>query len=272
MKNNLKSLTSIVKYNNMTFLITNDDGVNSSGLLALYEAVSDLSDTTVVAPLTQQSGVGHKITLMKPLRATESQLKDETLAYAVDGTPTDCVILATKSLMDKKPDLVLSGINIGENLSKSITTSGTLGATFESALFKIPSIAVSLQVIREDLKFKNGVYEIDFTDAKRILRNLVINVIEKGMPENVDILNLNIPAKPKNDKITQTHFAHRMYTTDVKKDVDPYGRPYYWIIGNMTDDNLEGSDVHVLREQSIPTVTPISLDMGADIDLTSWLD
>ncbi len=256
----------------MRILITNDDGVNSSGLLALYEAVSDLGDTTVVAPLTQQSGVGHKITLMKPLRATESQLIDGTPAYSVDGTPTDCIILGSESIMDKRPDLVISGINIGENLSKSITTSGTLGATFESALFRIPSIAASLQVIREDAKFKNGVYDIDFTFAKKVLRKLVLKVIDKGMPNGVDILNLNIPAKPESEKIKQTYLAHRMYTTEVEKRLDPYGRPYYWIIGNMTDDNLEGSDVHILREQSIPTITPISLDMGMNMDLSSWLD
>ena len=100
----------------------------------------------VVAPARQQSGVGHAITLMKPLRAMPTKIDDDTEAYAVTGTPTDCVILGSKNLMKGEPDLVLSGINVGENLARSITTSGTLGATFEAAYFGIPAIAVSIQV------------------------------------------------------------------------------------------------------------------------------
>ena len=121
----------------MRILITNDDGVNSDGILALNNAVKDLADTTIVAPAQQQSGVGHAITLMKPLRAMPTVLEDQTEAYAVTGTPTDCVIVGSKNLMEEEPDLVISGINVGENLATSITTSGTLGATFEAAYFDI---------------------------------------------------------------------------------------------------------------------------------------
>ena len=127
----------------MKILITNDDGVTSKGIKALNDAVKDLGETMVVAPARQQSGVGHAITLMKPLRAMPTKIDDDTEAYAVTGTPTDCVILGSKNLMKGEPDLVLSGINVGENLARSITTSGTLGATFEAAYFGIPAITSS---------------------------------------------------------------------------------------------------------------------------------
>ncbi|MCD7782006.1 MAG: 5'/3'-nucleotidase SurE [Methanosphaera sp.] len=256
----------------MKILVTNDDGINSNGIIAAKDAAQQHADTTVVAPLTQQSGVGHKITLMKPLRATPTQLMDKSEGYIVDGTPTDCVILGVNSIMDEKPDLVVSGINIGENLSKSITTSGTLGATFEAASFKIPAIAVSLQVIREDVKFSNGVHNIDYNYAKKILSKLIGRVIEYGMPTGVDILNLNIPAKPSGEDIIQAPFAHRMYTTDVEKRIDPYGHPYYWIIGNMVDDENENTDVNTIRKRCLPTVTPVSIDMSVNTDISKWLE
>lgn len=256
----------------MNILITNDDGLTSNGLLAAKDAVKNLGKTTLVAPSTQQSGVGHAITLMKPLRAMKTTLSDGSEGYAVTGTPTDCVILAVKNLMDEEPDLVISGINIGENLSKSITTSGTLGATFEAASFGIPAIAVSLQVNREDLKFKNGVTSIDYSHAVSIINKLAKKVLKHGMPEGVNILNLNIPANPESDKIVQSTFADKMFSTEVEKRVDPYGHPYYWIIGDLIGEDDEGTDVHTLRVLNQPVITPISINMDAKKDMSKWLD
>ncbi|PAV07969.1 5'/3'-nucleotidase SurE [Methanosphaera cuniculi] len=255
----------------MKILITNDDGLTSGGILAVKQAVEDLGDVTVVAPQTQQSGVGHAITLMKPLRIFKRKLADGSYGYAVTGTPTDSLIIGTHHIMDGKPDLVISGINIGENLSKSITTSGTLGATFEAASHHIPSIAVSLQIDREDLKFKDGVSEIDFTYAKKILRRVVKNVIKYGMPENTDILNLNIPAKPESDEIIQSHLANRMYTTDVEERRDPYGHPYYWIKGDIIMKDDENTDVNNMHTKNQPVITPLSLDMTVYEDIEKWL-
>lgn len=255
----------------MKILLTNDDGVNSNGILAARDAVKDLGETIIVAPSTQQSGVGHAITLMKALRAAPTILDDGTKAYAVTGTPTDCVILGSKGILDEDPDLVISGINIGENLSKSITTSGTLGAAFEAAYFGIPAIAVSLQINHENLKFADGVKQIDYSHCISILNKLVKKVIEHGMPEGVNILNLNIPSKPESDEIVPSFFADRMYTTDVEKRIDPYGHPYYWIIGDLINDEQEGSDVHTLRVLNKPSITAISTDMGVDVDLSKWL-
>ncbi len=255
----------------MKFLITNDDGLTSNGILAVKNAVEGLGETTIAAPLTQQSGVGHAITLMKPLRVYKTKLADGSYGYAVSGTPTDSLIVGAKSIMDEEPDMVISGINIGENLSRSITTSGTLGATFEAASFNIPSIAVSLQIDREDLKFKEGVNEIDYSFAEKILRKLVKNVMKYGMPENVNILNLNIPANPKSEEIIQADLANRMYTTDVEKRVDPYGHPYYWIVGDLINEEGENTDVHALRVLNQPVVTPISTDLNSHEDISKWL-
>ncbi|MDE4077982.1 5'/3'-nucleotidase SurE [Candidatus Methanosphaera massiliense] len=256
----------------MKILITNDDGIHSSGLLAVNNAVKDFGETTIIAPVTQQSGVGHAITLMKPLRAYDTKLKDGTIGYAVTGTPTDCVIIGSQGIMDEQPDLIISGINTGENLAKSITTSGTLGATFEASTFNIPAIAVSIQVIREDIKFKDGAHEIDYSFAEKILNKLVKKVMKQGMPDGVDILNLNVPSKPKSEEIIQAPFADRMYSTNVEKRIDPYGHPYYWIVGSLTGEEDVGTDVHTLRVLRQPVVTPISTDMDANVDITKWLE
>lgn len=255
----------------MRILITNDDGVTSNGILALYNAVKDLADTTIVAPAHQQSGVGHAITLMKPLRATPTIIGDNIDAYAVTGTPSDCVIVGSKNLMDEEPDLVISGINIGENLSKSITTSGTLGATFEAAYFGIPAIAVSLQVKHEELKFKDGVQSIDYSFAEKIVKKLVKNVIEHGIPDGVNVLNLNIPAHPDSDEIVQVKLANKMYDTDVEKRIDPYGHPYYWIVGGLLMEDDEDTDVYTLRIGNKSTLTALSTDMTSNVDLSNLL-
>lgn len=256
----------------MKILITNDDGVTSKGIKALNDAVKDLGETMVVAPARQQSGVGHAITLMKPLRAMPTKIDDDTEAYAVTGTPTDCVILGSKNLMKGEPDLVLSGINVGENLARSITTSGTLGATFEAAYFGIPAIAVSIQVNHEDIKFKDGVENVDYSFAEKIVRKLVKKIIDHGMPEGVNILNLNIPANPVSDEIVQVKLANKMYDTDVEKRIDPYGHPYYWIVGGLIMEEDEDTDVHTLRVQNKSTLTALSTDMTTDVDLSKWLE
>lgn len=256
----------------MRILITNDDGVNSEGIIALNDAVKDLADTMIVAPAHQQSGVGHAITLMKPLRAIPTNIDDDTEAYAVTGTPTDCVIVGSKNLMEEEPDLIISGINVGENLAQSITTSGTLGATFEAAYFGIPAIAVSLQVKHEELKFKDGVKCIDYSFAKKIVRRVVKKVLEHGMPEGADILNLNVPAHPVSDEIVQVRLAKRMYDTDIEKRVDPYGHPYYWIVGGLIMEEGDDTDVHTLRVENKSTVTALSTDMTHCVDISKWLE
>ena len=258
----------------MRILITNDDGVNSSGIVAAKDAVSELGDIHVVAPATQQSGIGHALTLFEPMRVTLSNLRDGSKAYSVSGTPTDAVIIGIYELMDEKPDLVISGINIGENLGMAeLTTSGTIGAAMEAAAHGIPAIAASIQVTRDDIKFHDGHVDLDFGFAQKTITRLSKMIIKKGLPEGIDFLNLNIPSHPKSHKIKLTRLGKRMYSIDIQKRLDPRGREYYWIAGDPIEIDEEGTDVYTIRGCNCPTITPISLDCTSDLHLMeNWLD
>jgi 5'-nucleotidase len=258
----------------MQILITNDDGVNSSGIMAAKNAVEDLGRVEVVAPASQQSGIGHALTLFEPIRYTTIKLADGSTAYSVSGTPTDALIIGIYEVADEKPDLVVSGINIGENLGMSeLTTSGTIGAAMEAAANGIPALAVSIQVTRGAIKFHDGHVDVDFSHAQNIMHRVSKQILERGLPEGVDFLNLNIPSSPTSDEIRLTGLGTRMYRIHIQKRLDPRGRPYYWIDGDPVEDDVEGTDVHTLKKEKCATLTPVSLDCTADVDLMDgWLD
>ena len=258
----------------MRILITNDDGVNSTGIVAAKRAVEDLGMINVVAPATQQSGIGHALTLFEPIRVTSTNLIDGTEAFSVSGTPTDAVIIGVYEISDLKPDLVISGINIGENLGKSeLTTSGTIGAAMEAATHGIPAIAVSLQVSRGDIKFHDGRVDLDFRYAIKILKSVAEIVIRKGLPDGVDFINLNIPSHPTSNKIKLTRLGERMYNIHIQKRLDPRGRPYYWIDGDPVENDDYGTDVKTLKYERCPTITPISLDCTSNLkSMDGWLE
>lgn len=257
----------------MKALISNDDGINASGILAAKEAIEDLADITIVAPDTQQSGVGRSLTLFEPLRLNKTRIKDGTIGYSVSGTPTDSVTLGIFEVMDVKPDFMISGINIGHNIGKSeLTTSGTVGAAMEAASYGIPSIAVSLEVDKDHIKFDNGFIEMDFTFAKKILRKVTKKLISKKLPENIDFLNLNIPANPSSDKIKIVKLGKRMYTPKIETRLDPRGKPYYWIDGIPYDKDEKDTDGYCLKKEKISTLTPLSIDNTSNIkDLENWI-
>ena len=258
----------------MQILITNDDGVNSSGIVAAKNAISGLGEIDVVAPATQQSGIGHALTLFEPIRVTLSKLLDGSPAHSVSGTPTDAVILGIYEVMKEKPDLLISGINVGENLGMAeLTTSGTIGAAMEAAVHGVPSLAVSMQVTRDDIKFHDGHVEIDFDFAEKITRKLSKTVLKKGLPDGIDLLNVNIPSHPDSHKVKLTRLGKRMYSIHIQKRLDPRGREYYWIDGDPIETDDEGTDVYTLRDCNCPTITPISLDSTSDLNLMKdWLD
>lgn len=258
----------------MKILISNDDGINSSGILAAKEAVEELGHVTVVAPSKQQSGIGRALTLFEPLRITGIQLIDGSRGFSVSGTPTDAVTLGIFELMDEQPTLAIAGINTGENIGKGeLTTSGTMGAAMEAASYGIPTIAVSLQVSRGDIKFEDGHVDIDYTFAKEILYKVAKKVVDKGLPEGVDLLNLNIPSHPSSDEIAITRLGERMYNPHIEMRFDPRGKPYYWIDGTPFKDDGEGTDGHALKSLKLPTITPLSMDFTSNLDsLNNWLD
>src|SRR5512137_2030981 len=176
-----------------SILLTNDDGVNSIGLWAAYEALKPIADVTVVAPASQQSAVGRSISIFEPLRATQVIINGEK-AWAVAGKPTDAVIIGLYSLK-LNPTLIVSGINIGENLStESIMTSGTVGAALEGSNQGTKGIAFSLQVEDQGDKFDDPRdHDSSFDAAKKVVRDVVSHMLSSGFPAGADVINVNIP-------------------------------------------------------------------------------
>jgi 5'-nucleotidase len=244
-----------------SILLTNDDGVSSVGLWAAYEALTPIADVTVVAPATQQSAVGRSISIFEPLRATKILLND-TPAWSVAGKPTDAVIIGLYALK-LNPVMVVSGINIGENLSfESIMTSGTVGAALEASNQGTKSIAFSLQVEDQGDKFDDPRYHgQNFAAAKSIVRDVVSRVLAEGFCPHADVINVNIPSEVKGG-YEITRLARKLFRTGVEKRFDPRGRPYFWINGPLLDDAEEGTDVHAIREGNV-SITPVTLDCTA---------
>ncbi|ASJ12354.1 5'/3'-nucleotidase SurE [Thermococcus thioreducens] len=244
-------------------LITNDDGIYSKGIRAAVEAVQDLGEVYVVAPLFQRSASGRAMTLHRPLRAKLVDVPGAKVAYGLDGMPVDCVIFALARFSDF--DLAISGINLGENLSTEITVSGTASAAIETATHGIPSIAVSLEVDwRKTLSEGEG---IDFSVASHFLRRIAKAVLERGFPDGVDMLNVNVPrdATPETE-IAITRLARRRYRPTIEERLDPRGHPYYWIVGRKCEKFEPGTDAYALKVERKVSVTPVNIDMTAKID------
>ncbi|MFH0966718.1 MAG: 5'/3'-nucleotidase SurE [Methanobacteriota archaeon] len=248
-------------------LLTNDDGINSEGLWAAYEALAPIADVYVCAPATQQSAVGRSVSIFEPLRVNEI-IHNDILAYAVGGKPTDSVIIGLFAL-HLKPDLVVSGINIGENVSaEAVTTSGTVGAALEAANQGIPAIAFSLQVEDQAEKFENPrIPSPRFDGSKQVVRDVIVRILKDGFPEETDVVNVNIPSEIKGG-YEVTRLGERLFMTGVEKRLDPRGKPYYWINGPLITDAPEGTDVHSVHKGNI-SITPITLDCTAYAAISS---
>ncbi len=231
------------------FLISNDDGINSAGLDALVEALKTVGEVFVVAPDREQSAASHALSLYRPLRVEEIS---ENI-YSVDGTPTDCINVAVNGLLkDKKLDLILSGINKGENVGDDITYSGTVSAAMEGTLLGIPSIAVSLAS-------KN---DFHFETASHYTLLIVKHVLRKPLPKDT-LLNVNIPNLPKEriKGVKVTRQGKRVYGEPIVENIDPRGRKYYWIGGNELGFlDIENSDIIAVHNGYV-SVTPIKLDL-----------
>ncbi len=240
-------------------LISNDDGVNSEGIRALAGVLQTLGEVFIVAPDRDQSAASHALSLYRPLRMEE--IAQNT--YSVDGTPTDCVNLAVNGILkDKKPDLIVSGINKGENLGDDITYSGTVSAAMEGTLLEIPSIAVSV-VNKNGLRF----------DAASFYALMIAKyVLRRGLPKGT-FINLNIPSLSKEEirGIKVTRQGKRVYGEPIVENVDPRGRKYYWIGGNELGFlDIENSDI-IAVNQGYVSVTPIKLDL-TDYDFLERLN
>lgn len=234
-------------------LLSNDDGIGSQGILALEEAVRGLGEIYVVAPETERSAASHALTLHKPLRIYERSPRH----FAVSGTPTDCVNLAIFTILPRKPDILLSGINHGANMADDVTYSGTVSAAFEGSILGVPSMAFSL-VTPEDPSLP-----LDLGTAGHFARLLVKRFIE-SRPDPSVLFSVNIPARPISGirGIRITRLGKRVFSTgDIIRKEDPRGRPYYWIGLSPKDyEPDENSDLHAVDHDFV-SVTPLHLDL-----------
>jgi 5'-nucleotidase len=233
-------------------LITNDDGVESRGLLALKLALDEVGETTVVAPDTNQSAVGHTKTLMRPLRVRERTLGDGSMGWSVDGSPTDAVSLAFLGYFGHGFDLVASGINYGANLGDDITYSGTVSAAMEGVINGCPAFAVSQEYYEHP----------DFALAAIAARVVARNILEHGVSRG-ELVNVNVPAASieECEGFEVTKLGRRVYQDQLVERTDPRGIPYFWIGGPPPSGMaIPGTDFHAVVNRRI-AVTPIHLDL-----------
>lgn len=233
----------------MRILCTNDDGYLAKGLQVLATAAADLGDVTVVAPDREQSATSHALTLHHPLRARRAP--DGVLV--VDGTPTDCVILAMGELLDERPEIVLSGINHGPNMGEDVLYSGTVAAAMEATVLGIPAVAFSY----------TGEHPEELEGWEPVIRDLLASVLEQDeFPENT-LLSVNLPGIPPHELrgVRVTSLGRRRYRDSLTRAKDPSGKEYFWIGGGVTNwSGPEDSDFRAIEEGFV-SVTPLHLDL-----------
>jgi len=239
----------------MRILLTNDDGINAPGLAALRAEVARLGEVAVVAPDMERSGVAHSITLAQPLRIRKVYHGRDFFGYGINGAPADCVKLACREILDELPDMVLSGVNLGANAAINVLYSGTVAAAIEGAMLGVPSVAFSLAETERP----------DFEEAARVARELLERLLADWPPPH-RLLNVNIPGLPRSQikGIRITHQSASAYRELYEKRVDPWGRTYFWITGQLTREfeREPESDLRALADGYI-SITPLHYDLTA---------
>ncbi|TWT48336.1 5'/3'-nucleotidase SurE [Botrimarina hoheduenensis] len=250
----------------MRILLTNDDGIYAPGLLAMRDALAELGEVTVVAPATEQSGVGHSITFLTPLMAGQVYVDDELRGWAVEGSPADCVKLAVAKLFpaatsdpEARPDLLVSGINHGLNAGINVMYSGTVAAATEGALNDIPSIAVSVEYEEHP----------HFRSAAKIATNLIRQMLDADAWRDHLLYNLNLPTTatvtsvmgpPESTEVRITRMGSTRWDSAFEERIDPKGRRYYWTTGTPpTTPPGADTDVTAITEGAI-SLTPLMID------------
>ncbi|MBI5365886.1 MAG: 5'/3'-nucleotidase SurE [Planctomycetes bacterium] len=244
----------------MHILLLNDDGIDAPGLVALRGALARFARVSVVAPRYEQSGVGHSITIFKPLAVHVRSNADRRVQAMVEGTPADCVKLALGDLLKKRPDLVISGINLGTNAGINVFYSGTVAGAMEAAFSGVPAMAISLATKQEP----------DFACAARVAVHLIRKVLPDHCTPGV-VFNINIPNLPweKLRGVVFTRQDSSPYVDSFDRREDPRGQTYYWMRGDMrlrpagtlwSEADEPPSDVEALRDGYV-TITPLQLDL-----------
>ncbi|EMQ95576.1 5-nucleotidase SurE [Xanthomarina gelatinilytica] len=243
-------------------LVTNDDGITAPGIRALIEVMKELGDVVVVAPDSPQSGMGHAITINSMLHLERVYIDEGNQEeYSCSGTPADCVKLAVREILKRKPDLCVSGINHGSNSSINVIYSGTMSAALEAGIEGIPAIGFSL------LDYN---YNANFEVAKKYAKTIAKNALENGIPEQV-VLNVNVPNLPEKDMkgIKVCRQARANWEEEFDKRQSPQGKDYYWLTGKFVNlDHGDDTDEWALENGYI-SVVPVQFDLTAHHAITT---
>ena len=234
-------------------LVTNDDGITAPGIRALIEVMNEFGDVCVVAPDSPQSGMGHAITLDSTLHIEKLTINESKhIEYSCSGTPADCVKLAVNEILERKPDLCVSGINHGSNSAINVIYSGTMSAAIEAGIEGVPSVGFSLL---------DHSWNANFEDLKQYVRTIAKNILENGLPEGV-VLNVNFP-KEEIKGIKVCRQAKANWIEEFDKRTSPQGKEYYWLTGEFVNlDKGQDTDLYAL-ETGYATVVPVQFDMTA---------
>jgi 5'-nucleotidase len=241
----------------MLILLTNDDGIRSEGLMTLRDNLLKRHEVYVVAPERERTCVGHAITIHKPLRIKEIGGN----IFSTNGTPADCVFLAVRILLERKPDFIISGLNTGPNMGQDVNYSGTVAAAKEGAFLGIPSMAISISARSAFL----------FDDATRVTEE-IIEILQENPLLDSTFLNINIPNIPYKEMkgFMVTRLGKRIYNDTVIERVDPRGGKYYWIGGNGENYELiDGTDFYAI-EKGYVSITPLDLDMTSSHSINNY--
>ena len=242
-----------MEQNKPLILITNDDGINARGVFYLAEAVKDMGEVYIVAPDTAQSGQSSAMSMKTPLRITQYPERDGIKVFSVNGTPVDCVKLALHTIVPRRPDLLLSGINHGSNAGNNIIYSGTMGAVLETCMLGIPSIGYS---------YLSHSPEADFSNTLPFLKSITQRVIEQGLPTDI-CLNVNFPkGEIKGAKVVRA--ARGYWTEEYANYVDPQGKPFYLLTGNFKNAEPEAEDTdYYWLDRGYASIVPARPDQSA---------
>jgi 5'-nucleotidase len=259
----------------MLILITNDDGINAPALLPLKHALDSVAETLVFAPDHNWSAAGHPKIMHKPLRADPITLADGSQGFVSTAPPSDCVALALLGVAERRPDLVVSGINQGANVGYDLFYSGTVAAAVEATIEGLPAIAISREFAEKDMNLavasSPGLHdkpdvlaELDYRPMSAFCARLTHKVMEHSLPANT-FLNINFPCIPWSEikGVALTRLGRRVYRDELVVREDPRGRPYYWI-GGLPPRGIadHGTDIWAL-ENCLISITPVNLDMTA---------
>ncbi len=238
-------------------LVTNDDGITAPGIASLITSAKQMGEVFIVAPDKPQSGMGHAITINATLRINKtSYYSGVSGEYSCSGTPVDCVKIAINKLLPRRPDLILSGINHGSNLSINVIYSGTMSAAVEGAVEGIPSLGFSLC---------DYAHEADFSQSEKFVKQIIEDILKKGLKKGV-CLNVNIP-KLKHDELKGIKICRQagaVWEEEFDERLDPYGRPYFWLTGKFVNFEPGAQDTDVwANENGYISVVPTHADMTA---------